>query len=176
MHDWFREVWKKRDKVFFNSRGLLILDSMKAHIKESVITSSKQKTIGTELSVIPGRLAIMLQPLDLSVKKSFKSHIRMCSEKWMLEGLHTFTKNRNMRHASYVEVDQWVYRAWISVTPATVIARFMKAGIIPKPEERGAAEITAGEESDNEVSDSLPEHILKLFNSDSEESDFEGFS
>ena len=63
MHDLFKEVWKKRDGAFFNSKGLLILDSMNVHIKESIITSAKQN-IGTELSIIPGGLAKMLQPLD----------------------------------------------------------------------------------------------------------------
>ena len=82
----------------------------------------------------------------------------------------------NMRCASYVEVAEWVDRAWKRVTPATVTSGFMKAEIISKPEEHEAAEISAGEESDNEISDFLPEHILELFNSNNEESDFESFS
>ena len=43
MMDWLQEVWKKRDGTFFDSKGLLIMDSMKAHIKESVTTVAKKK-------------------------------------------------------------------------------------------------------------------------------------
>lgn len=175
MLDWFQEVWKKREGAFFNSRGLLIFDAMKAHTKESVMTAAKKKSIGAEVCVIPGGLTKILQPLDISVNKSFKSHIRACWENWMSEGIHTFTKRGNMRRASYIEVAEWVDKAWSSVKVTTVQSGFIKAGIIEKPDEH--KESSDSEESDvnDELSDVLPENILELFNSDSEESDFEGF-
>ena len=43
--DWLQEVWKKRDGAFFDSKSLLVMDSMKAHIKESVTTVAKKKTL-----------------------------------------------------------------------------------------------------------------------------------
>ena len=43
MIDWLQEISKKRDRTFFDSKGLLIMDSMKAHIKESVTTVEKKK-------------------------------------------------------------------------------------------------------------------------------------
>ncbi|GFW49474.1 pogo transposable element with KRAB domain [Trichonephila clavipes] len=42
MLDWFQEVWKKREGAFFNSKGVLIMDSMKAHIKVSVKVEAKK--------------------------------------------------------------------------------------------------------------------------------------
>ncbi|GFX56412.1 pogo transposable element with KRAB [Trichonephila clavipes] len=64
-----------------------------------------KKNIGAELSVIPGGLTKILQPLDISVSRSFKSHARAWwEENWMSEGLPTCTKGGNMRRASYTEV------------------------------------------------------------------------
>ncbi|GFS75232.1 pogo transposable element with KRAB [Trichonephila clavipes] len=77
MLDWFQEVLKKREGAFFNSKGVLIMDSMRAHIKDSVKAEAK-KNIGAELSVTPGGLTTILQPLDISVNRSFKSHVRAC--------------------------------------------------------------------------------------------------
>lgn len=172
MLEWFEEVWRKREGAFFNARGILILDSMKAHIKESVIEFAKKKNIGAELCVIPGGLTKMLQPLDISVNKSFKGHVRACWESWMSEGLHTFTKSGKMRRASYVEVAEWVDKAWRNVTSGTVKSGFIKADIISESEE---LDDSCESESEDELSDTLPEDILELFNSDSEDSDFDGF-
>ncbi|GFW78533.1 pogo transposable element with KRAB domain [Trichonephila clavipes] len=37
------EVWKKREGAFFNSKGVLIMDSMRAHIKDIVKAEAKKK-------------------------------------------------------------------------------------------------------------------------------------
>ncbi|GFU21720.1 pogo transposable element with KRAB domain [Trichonephila clavipes] len=171
MLDWFQEVWKKREGAFFNSKGVLIMDSMRAHIKDSVKAEAK-KNIGAELSVIPGGLTKILQPLDISVNRSFKSHVRGCWENWMLEGLHTCTKGGNMRRTSYTEVAECVDKSCKSVKVSTIRSGFIKARIVSE-----SREITDSEDSDakNELSDILPENILELFNSDTDESDFEGF-
>lgn len=77
-----------------------------------------------------------------------------------------------MRRASYTEVAEWVDKSWKSVKVSTIRSGFIKAGIVSESEE-----ITDSEDSDaeNELSDTLPENILELFNSDTDESDFEGF-
>ena len=107
---WFQEVWKKQDKVFFRLKGLLILDSIKAHVKVSIMTLALKKNIGAELFIIPGGLTKILQHPDISVNKSFKSHVHACWKNSIL-GLHAFTKNRNTRHTSYIKVTQWVDKA-----------------------------------------------------------------
>ncbi|GFX12245.1 pogo transposable element with KRAB domain [Trichonephila clavipes] len=43
MLDWFQEVWKKREGAFFNSKGVLIMDSIRAHIKDSLKAEAKKK-------------------------------------------------------------------------------------------------------------------------------------
>ena len=91
-----------------------------------------------------------------------------------LKIFHTFTKRGSMRHATYIKVVEWVDKAWTNVSTSTVQSGFIKAGVVPKSVEEEKSKYT-DEESDNELSDVLPESILELFESDSEESDFEGF-
>ncbi|GFX09975.1 pogo transposable element with KRAB [Trichonephila clavipes] len=90
----------------------------------------------------------------------------------MSEGLHTCTKGGNMRRASYTEVAECVDKSWKSVKVSTFRSGFIKDGIVSE-----SKEITDSEDSDaeNELLDTLPENILELFNSDTDESDFEGF-
>ena len=64
---------------------------------------------------------------------------------------------------------------WTNVTKSTVQSGFFKAGIVPKSAEQEKSEYTNSEESDNELSDILPNNISKLIENDSEELDFEGF-
>ena len=63
MIDLFQKVWKKQDGAFFCSKGLSILGSMKAHVKESITTSTKKKNIGTVLCAIHEGSMKILQPL-----------------------------------------------------------------------------------------------------------------
>ncbi|GFT44428.1 pogo transposable element with KRAB [Trichonephila clavipes] len=81
----------------------------------------------------------------------------------MSEGLHTCTKGGYMRGTSYTEVAECVDKSWKSVKVSTIRSAFIKAGIVSESEE-----ITDNEDSDaeNELSDTLPEIILELFNSD----------
>jgi hypothetical protein len=69
---WIENVWEKREK-FSNPQSLLVLDSFSAHIVDSVKRRFGKKK--TDIAVIPGGLISRLQPLDVSVNKSFKSKV-----------------------------------------------------------------------------------------------------
>ena len=71
----------------------------------------------------------MLQPLDISVNRSFKAKIREQWEKWMVEGIHTYTATGKMRRASYSEVCEWIVKAWEAILVTTITNGFRKAGI-----------------------------------------------
>ena len=76
---WFNNVWKNRKGTFFQKpntiKNILICDSARSHITED----SKKILLKhlTKMVVIPGGMTSILQPLDISVNKSFKSKIRL---------------------------------------------------------------------------------------------------
>ncbi len=57
-----------------------------------------------------------LQPLDLTVNKSFKSKLKNKGENWMIEGFHTFTKSGAIRRAKYSEVCNWIKESWVEIS------------------------------------------------------------
>ncbi len=65
-------VWVKH-ATFSNSQSLLILDSFSTHIVDSVKHHFNEKN--TNITIISGRLTSHLQPLDISVNKSFKTKV-----------------------------------------------------------------------------------------------------
>ncbi len=167
MLDWINEVWRKRKGAFFQPSGILIMDSMRAHLLDSVKLAAK--TASASLAVIPGGLTKVLQPLDLTTNKSFKGHVRKHWETWMASENHSYTKNGNMKRASYEEVARWVSQAWREVSPDTIKSGFSQAEIISN------FSIEQNPDVPNDEDANLDEEFLRLFISDSEESDFEGF-
>ena len=81
---WGEKVWRARP-VSFDRTSLLILDSFSAHSDEGFQNNFKTEH-KTTTAVIPGSRTKKLQPLDISVNRSFKNHIRKEWEKWMSEG------------------------------------------------------------------------------------------
>lgn len=73
---WIENVWTKRER-FSNPNSLLVLDSFSAHIVDSVKRRFSEKH--TNIAVIPGGLTSRLQPLDVSVNKSFKTKVIISS-------------------------------------------------------------------------------------------------
>lgn len=99
----------------------------------------------------------------------------------MAQGLHEFTPAGKMKRAKFSEVCQWVVNAWAKIKVPTVENSFRKCGIGHNPPQ-GNPDLT--EQSDEEDSDSdeedhrpqLPQHMIDLFHSDEEDSDFDGFA
>lgn len=174
MIKWLDEVWRKRKDAFFNPKGLLILDSMKAHLDDDVKKYATK--VKASLAVIPGGLTKKLQPLDISVNRSFKNHIRDQWEKWMCSGLKDYTKSGHLKKASLPEVCRWIVAAWDSVSVQTVKSGFRKPGLIQYENETVLDSDSNNEFSDSDNSNELDPEILKLFESETEESDFEGFN
>lgn len=170
MKDWLREVYVRRPGGFFHaSPSLLICDSMRAHLTADVKKLVKQ--MNCELAVIPGGLTKELQPLDIGVNRPFKVRLRAAWERWMTGGDHSFTKSGRQRRASYATICQWIVDAWANMSAGTVVRAFAKAGIV--------SEEPHGTESDSDGEDSEPGmfdgDLAQLFNSDTEDEDFDGF-
>lgn len=174
---WLEKCFSRRPDAFFHTKkGLLVMDSMRAHMTDLIKTKIKSKNCIPV--IIPGGMTKMLQPLDIAVNRSFKAILRRLWETWMTDGDHSFTKTGRMRHASLSEVAEWVNEAWNSVSVKTVTAGFKKAGLIDSVPESGAAETdySSGPDDDEEEPTGLDPGIAALFQSDSESEEFDGFT
>ncbi|KAF4804657.1 pogo transposable element with KRAB domain-like protein [Turdus rufiventris] len=74
MRTWLTEVYAHRPDVFFHPLPVpLIFDSIRAHKTESV--KAVVKKMNSELAVIPGGLTKEVQPLNISIIRSFKAKL-----------------------------------------------------------------------------------------------------
>ena len=86
-----------------------------------------------------------------------------------------------MRRATFSQVCQWILTAWSSVKRSTITDGFRKAGLLRDEEDSASATADLPpEESENDSANEREtegyEDILRLFNSDTEEENFSGFS
>ena len=81
-------MWTQRNKLG-NPRSLLVLDSFRGHLVNSVKNRFKEKQ--TNLAVIPGGLTCKLQPLDVAINKSFKANLRQYYNTWINSEVHALT-------------------------------------------------------------------------------------
>lgn len=176
MRVWINEIWKGRPGAFFRPESMLVMDSMTAHITEGI--KKECQNIKTSLGIIPGGLTSKLQPLDVGVNHVFKMHVRALWEKWMAEGIHTYTATGKQRKAPYAEVCRWVLEAWAKVSEDIVRKSFVST-FLPKPDDSSDDDnddASSNDEDDEPAAVNIPENLLRLFQSDSEDSDFDGFS
>lgn len=147
------------------------MDSIRAHITENI--KKKIKSVNTVPVIIPGGMTKMLQPLDISVNRSFKAVLRHLLENWMSNGDHSYTTTGRLRHATFSEVANWVATAWDSVSERIIVNGFLKAEIIRNDDDTDDED---DERDDTEVNfHNLPPEIATLFHSDTEDEDFNGF-
>ena len=100
---------------------------LQAHLVDSVKQAVRQRN--TDITVIPGSLTSILQPLDVSLNKPFKDRLCERWNNWMIEGQKSFTPTGNMRAASLPTVCSWVLDAWRSLPAEMVAWSFKKCGI-----------------------------------------------
>jgi len=72
--EWLQIVWGRRPRAFLNQPSVLVLDSFKGHLSDSV--KNQLRKMNTELLVIPGGITSVLQPLDVSINKPFEDRLR----------------------------------------------------------------------------------------------------
>jgi hypothetical protein len=79
---WLEKVWRRKPGAFLN-QNLFFFTTLQEHISLKVLKRSKKMP---DLAVIPGGFPKKLQPLDLSINKSFKSKMRNYWETWTGRG------------------------------------------------------------------------------------------
>ena len=76
MLQWINNIWRKYIDAFNNEPipCLLIMDQATMHTNEVVIKELEKKD--TEIHFIPKGMTCVLQPLDVSINKPFKAHLK----------------------------------------------------------------------------------------------------
>ena len=124
---WLEKVWGNRPGGIRNKKSLLVWDHFSAHLTQKV--SSKVRALNTNIAVIPGGLTGVLQPLDVSMNKPFKSGLRDRWQTWMAEGEMSYTPAGNLKAPRLDILAQWVLESWNDVKAPIVIKSFKKCCI-----------------------------------------------
>jgi hypothetical protein len=100
------------------------MDSCCAHITDD---TKRLVSKYSKLAIIPGGLTKKIQPMDLSVNKSFKSKLRSTWQRWMMTGVKDYTESGKIKRVSYEEISRWILGSWQAVTVTSVKNGFKKA-------------------------------------------------
>ena len=149
-----------------NERSLLVWDSFRAHLTESVKADLQRRKFN--VAVIPGGLTPVLQPLDKCLNKPFKDNIRRQYLSWMTTGPFEFTPAGKKKAPSRNLVLKWVKQSWAEIPAEMVRKSFKTCGI---------SNALDGTEDDEVYADEMPEladddmAMEDEFETDSEEED-----
>jgi len=124
---WVENVWRWCVNLGSNPRSLLVLDSFSAHKTDSLKQRYNERN--TDIAIIPGGLTSRLQPLDVSLNKSFKAKVRHAYNQWMDEAIKEYTPSGKIKRPSYSLVANWVKEAWDNIEPAMIRKSFKCCGI-----------------------------------------------
>ena len=95
---WVRKIWQNRPGGLHRRKSLLVWDKFSAHLTDGV--TKAVRATNTDISVIPGGLTGILQPLDVSLNKPFKDGMRERWTKWMAAENYTVTPGGNKKSPS----------------------------------------------------------------------------
>ena len=191
--DWLKRVWGRRPGAG-KDRSMLVLDAFRCHrspVVKSVLNADK-----TDLAIIPGGMTSVLQPLDVSVNKPMKVALRQRWNDWMCGSDHTYTNQGRMRKPELNTICSWIKDAWEELDPEIIIRAFKKCCISNALDgseddvlwEDGRAcaaeesdddadqnDIVYEDDSDDDTPLSVLRDIYRIFESDDDEEEFEGF-
>src|SRR6266540_7363443 len=104
---WIENVWTRRN-LLNNPRSLLVLDSFRRYLVDSVKNRFNEKQ--TNIAVIPGGLTSKLQLLDVAINKSFKANLHQYYNNWISSEVCELTPSGRIKKSSYANVASWVKR------------------------------------------------------------------
>jgi hypothetical protein len=118
MEDWVKNVWERRSGAPRNPPSMLVLDVFRGHLYEEMKVELERKNCN--LVVILGGITSQLQPLDVSVNKPFKDHLRKEYKAWLLSENLPLTPSGKIKRASASKLAEWVSAAWKKIAGKTV--------------------------------------------------------
>ncbi|GES73260.1 pogo transposable element with KRAB domain [Rhizophagus clarus] len=83
----------------------------------------------TDIAVIPGGLTSRLQPLDVSLNKSFKSKVRRLYNNWMKDAIKDYTPSGKIKRPTYSLVANWIKESWDSMDTNMIKRSFKCCGV-----------------------------------------------
>ena len=129
MKQWIEEVWQKRLGNYFSNSGqnLLIFDSHRAHITKTILTTLKNSR--TKVSIVPGGMTPLIQPLDVSVNRSVKAKWAKKWRDWMEEAANSFKKTKQKSKVGYDDIVEWVHEIINEIDEDLIKNSFSLCGI-----------------------------------------------
>ena len=93
-------TWETRKKLDLNEQhmALVIYDTFKGHTGEEMKSILVQNNITSV--IVPANCTDLLQPLDLSVNKPFKDHLRHCFQSWYSDQVSSQLQGRKKQKIS----------------------------------------------------------------------------
>ena len=132
MIKWIEKVWSP----YVSSKpALLSLDTFSAHFTKKVMDAFAK--CNTTLLAIPGGCTSVLQPLDISINKPFKSYLRQLWCQHMVDEAEKGVTTK-ITPASKSQMLEWIKEAndRVESKPNTVKKSFEVAGIVPSDDQR----------------------------------------
>lgn len=118
-----------------NEPVLIILDSYPAHIAFLKKHKDKYETENVFFAIIPKNLTSILQPLDVSLNKSFQDFFEDKYNEYLTKALNSSqgrTKGGNIKVPSYISVSDWVH-AWSQKKTAVDVKKaFLVCGLVDR--------------------------------------------
>lgn len=98
---YMEKIGKQRPGGIFNPSSLLLMDQAKSH---KISAAEKIKNMRSLL--LPAGCTSLVKPLDVSVNKLVKCHMRRIWKEWMClpEEQHLLTKNRKRQRVSETKI------------------------------------------------------------------------
>ena len=125
---WLEKVWRNRPGGVRNKKSLLVWDQFSAHLTPKV--DCRVRSLNNDDAVIPGGLTAILQPLDVSMNKPFKTGLRHRWQSWMAsDDPKPCTKGGNIKAPSLDTLAQWVLDSWNEIKSPIIVKSFKKSCI-----------------------------------------------
>ena len=123
MLDLLENVWGRRLGALLNLPSMLCLDAIRGHLTDEI--KNKFHRLKSELVVIPAGMTLVLQPLDVSVNKPFKTRLSEQCDRCISDRDGELTAAGKIKRAPSHVIAHWVWSSWASIT-AELVAKYFK--------------------------------------------------